>query len=169
MVFQNVYLFHDTIRANICFGKPDATEEEMTAAAKRACCHDFIVALPNGYDTVVGEGGGTLSGGEKQRISIARAMLKDAPVIILDEATASIDPENEHLIQAAISELTRGKTIITIAHRLATVRNADQILVVDDGRIAERGTHDELIKQNGIYKRFTEIREKAEGWHLADN
>lgn len=169
MVFQNVYLFHDTIRANICFGKPDATEEEMTAAAKRACCHDFIMALPNGYDTVVGEGGGTLSGGEKQRISIARAMLKDAPVIILDEATASIDPENEHLIQAAISELTRGKTIITIAHRLATVRNADQILVVDDGRIAERGTHDELIKQNGIYKRFTEIREKAEGWHLADN
>ena len=122
MVFQNVYLFHDTIRANICFGKPDATEEEMIAAAKKARCHDFIMALPDGYDTVVGEGGGTLSGGEKQRISIARAMLKDAPIIILDEATASIDPENEHLIQSALSELTRGKTIITIAHRLATIR-----------------------------------------------
>ena len=120
MVFQNVYLFNDTIRANICFGKPDATEEEMIAAAKKARCHDFIMALPQGYDTVVGEGGGTLSGGEKQRVSIARAMLKDAPIIILDEATASIDPENEHLIQSALSELTRGKTIITIAHRLAT-------------------------------------------------
>lgn len=167
MVFQNVYLFNDTIRANICFGKPDATEEEMIEAAKKACCHEFITALPQGYDIVVGEGGGTLSGGEKQRISIARAILKNAPVIILDEATASIDPENEHLIQDAISELTRGKTIITIAHRLATVRNADQILVVDDDRIAEAGTHEELIRQDGIYKRFTQIREKAEGWHVA--
>ena len=167
MVFQNVYLFNDTIRANICFGKPDATEEEMIEAAKKARCHEFITALPQGYDTVVGEGGGTLSGGEKQRISIARAILKNAPVIILDEATASIDPENEHLIQDAISELTRGKTIITIAHRLATVRNADQILVVDDDRIAEAGTHEELIRQDGIYKRFTQIREKAEGWHFA--
>ena len=167
MVFQNVYLFNDTIRANICFGKPDATEKEMIAAAKKARCHDFIIALPNGYDTVVGEGGGTLSGGERQRISIARAMLKDAPIIILDEATASIDPENEHLIQSAISELTRGKTIITIAHRLATIQNADQILVVDDGRIAERGTHAELMRQDGVYRRFIEIREKAEGWHIA--
>ncbi len=167
MVFQNVYLFNDTIRANICFGKPDATEEEMIAAAKKARCHDFIIALPNGYDTVVGEGGGTLSGGERQRISIARAMLKDAPIIILDEATASIDPENEHLIQSAISELARGKTIITIAHRLATIQNADQILVVDDGRIAERGTHAELMRQDGVYRRFIEIREKAEGWHIA--
>lgn len=167
MVFQNVYLFNDTIRANICFGKPDATEEEMIEAAKKARCHEFITALPQGYDTVVGEGGGTLSGGEKQRISIARAILKNAPVIILDEATASIDLENEHLIQDAISELTRGKTIITIAHRLATVRNADQILVVDDDRIAEAGTHEELIRQDGIYKRFTQIREKAEGWHVA--
>ena len=166
MVFQNVYLFNDTIRANICFGKPDATEEEMIEAAKKARCHDFIMALPNGYDTVIGEGGGTLSGGEKQRISIARAILKNAPVIILDEATASIDPENEHLIQHAISELTKGKTIITIAHRLATIHNADQILVVDDGRIAEAGTHEELIRKNGIYKRFTEIREQAEGWHI---
>lgn len=137
MVFQNVYLFHDTVRNNICFGKPDATEAEMVEAAKKACCHDFIMALPEGYDTVIGEGGGSLSGGEKQRISIARAILKDAPIIILDEATASVDPENEHLIQAAISELTKGKTIVTIAHRLATIEQADQILVVDDGQISE--------------------------------
>ena len=167
MVFQNVYLFHDTIRANILFGKPDATEEEMIEAAKKARCHDFIMALPNGYDTVVGEGGGTLSGGEKQRISIARAILKNAPIVILDEATASIDPENEHLIQQAISELTRGKTIITIAHRLATIQNADQILVVADGRIAEHGTHAELVQQDGLYRRFTAIREQAEGWRIA--
>ena len=167
MVFQNVYLFHDTIRANILFGRPGATEEEMIAAAKKARCHDFIMALPQGYDTVVGEGGGTLSGGEKQRISIARAILKNAPIIILDEATASIDPENEHLIQQAISELTRGKTIITIAHRLATVQNADQILVVSDGRIAEAGTHAELIRRDGLYRRFTQIRQQTEGWHIA--
>lgn len=167
MVFQNVYLFHDTIRANILFGKPDATEEEMIEAAKKARCHDFIMALPDGYDTVVGEGGGTLSGGEKQRIAIARAILKNAPIIILDEATASIDPENEHLIQQAISELTRGKTIITIAHRLATIQNADQILVVADGRIAEHGTHAELVQQDGLYRRFTAIREQAEGWRIA--
>ena len=166
MVFQNVYLFHDTIRANICFGRPGASEEEMIEAAKKARCHDFIMALPQGYDTVIGEGGGTLSGGERQRISIARAIMKNAPIIILDEATASIDPENEHLIQQAISELTRGKTIITIAHRLATIRNADQILVVDDGRIAEAGTHEELMQQEGIYRRFIEIREKAEGWKI---
>ena len=138
----------------------------MIAAARKALCHDFIMALPQGYDTVIGEGGGTLSGGEKQRISIARAILKDAPIILLDEATASIDPENEHLIQQAISELTRGKTIITIAHRLATVRNADQILVVEDGRIAESGTHDQLIARDGVYKRFTEIRDRAEGWRI---
>ena len=169
MVFQNVYLFHDTIRANILFGKSDATEAEMIAAAKKARCHEFIMALPDGYDTVVGEGGGTLSGGEKQRISIARAILKDAPIIVLDEATASVDPENEHLIQGAITELTRGKTIITIAHRLATVQNADQILVVGDGRIAEAGTHDALVKQNGIYKRFTDIRAQAELWNIAAN
>lgn len=166
MVFQNVYLFHDTIRANICFGKTDATEEEMTDAAKKACCHDFIMALPDGYDTVIGEGGGTLSGGEKQRISIARAILKNAPIIILDEATASIDPENEHLIQNAISELTKGRTIITIAHRLATIEQADQILVVDDGRIVQKGTHKELISVEGRYHEFIQIREKAEGWKI---
>lgn len=166
MVFQNVYLFHDTIRANICFGKTDATEEEMIDAAKKACCHDFIMALPDGYDTVIGEGGGTLSGGEKQRISIARAILKNAPIIILDEATASIDPENEHLIQNAISELTKGRTIITIAHRLATIEQADQILVVDDGRIVQKGTHKELISVEGRYREFIKIREKAEGWKI---
>lgn len=168
MVFQNVYLFHDTVRANICFGKPDATEAEMIAAAKKARCHDFIAALPDGYDTVVGEGGGTLSGGEKQRISIARAILKNAPIIILDEATASIDPENEHLIQQAISELTRGKTVITIAHRLATIQHADQILVVNDGKIVEHGTHRDLIAQDGLYRHFTKIREEAEGWHISE-
>ena len=167
MVFQNVYLFHDTVRNNICFGKPDATEEEMMEAAKKACCHDFIMALPDGYDTVVGEGGGSLSGGEKQRISIARAILKDAPIIILDEATASVDPENEHLIQAAISELTKGKTIVTIAHRLATIEQADQILVIDDGQIVQRGTHRELVDIPGKYKDFVDIRKKSEGWSIA--
>ncbi len=167
MVFQNVYLFNDTIRNNICFGKPDATEDEMIAAAKKACCHDFIMALPDGYDTVIGEGGGSLSGGEKQRISIARAILKDAPIIILDEATASVDPENEHLIQAAISELTKGKTIVTIAHRLATIEQADQILVVDDGQIVQRGTHSELANVPGRYKDFVDIRRRSEGWKIS--
>ena len=166
MVFQNVYLFHDTIRANICFGKPDATEEEMIAAAKKACCHEFIMALPQGYDTVIGEGGGTLSGGEKQRISIARAMLKDAPIIILDEATANVDPENEDRLQKAIEALTRDKTIIMIAHRLKTVCHADQILVVDHGRIVQQGTHEQLIGQPGIYAAFVGGRKQAEGWKL---
>lgn len=166
MVFQNVYLFHDSIRSNICFGRPDATERDMIEAAKKARCHDFIMALPQGYDTVIGEGGNTLSGGEKQRISIARAILKNAPIVILDEATASIDPENEHLIQAAITELSRGKTLITIAHRLATVENADQILVVNDGEIVQHGTHKELIEQEGIYRRFIAVRQNVEGWHM---
>ena len=166
MVFQNVYLFRDTIKNNIKFGSPDATDEQIIAAAKAARCHDFIMALPDGYDTVIGEGGSSLSGGEKQRISIARAMLKDAPIVILDEATASIDPENEHLIQEAISALTHGKTIITIAHRLATIENADQILVIDGGTVAQRGTHKELLQQEGTYKKFIQIREQAEGWRI---
>ena len=166
MVFQKVYLFHDTIENNIKFGDPSATREDVENAAKKARCHDFIMTLPNGYDTVVGEGGSTLSGGEKQRISIARAILKNAPIIILDEATASIDPENEHLIHQAISELTADKTVIVIAHRLATIEHSDQILVVDSGRIVQRGTHSELIKQKGIYRKFINIREQAEGWTM---
>ena len=166
MVFQNVYLFNDTIRNNIKFGKSDATEDEIIEAAKKACCHDFIMALPEGYDTMIGEGGSSLSGGEKQRISIARAILKNAPIILLDEATASIDPENEHLIQQAISELIQGKTIVTIAHRLATIENADQILVVDQGKIVQKGTHDQLIQKKGIYRSFINIRERAEGWSI---
>ena len=166
MVFQNVYLFNDTIRNNIKFGKSDATEDEIIEAAKKACCHDFIMALPEGYDTMIGEGGSSLSGGEKQRISIARAILKNAPIILLDEATASIDPENEHLIQQAISELIQGKTIVTIAHRLATIENADQILGVDHGKIVQKGTHDQLIQQKGIYRSFINIRERAEGWSI---
>lgn len=166
MVFQNVYLFHDTVRANICFGKEQASEEEMISAAKQAHCHDFIMALPEGYDTVIGEGGSTLSGGEKQRISIARAILKNAPVIILDEATASLDPENEHLIQEALTELTVGKTVIVIAHRMATIENTDQILVIDDGHIVQKGTHQQLAGQDGLYKRFVKIRELAEGWSI---
>lgn len=168
MVFQNVYLFNDTVRSNILFGKPDATEEEMIEAAKKARCHEFITALPNGYDTIIGEGGGTLSGGEKQRISIARAILKNAPVIILDEATASIDPENEHLIQQAISELTRSKTVITIAHRLATIEQADQILVIDDGAVVQQGTHSTLVNVPGKYKEFVDIRKKSEGWNITE-
>ena len=166
MVFQNVYLFRDTIKNNIKFGSPDAADEQIIAAAKVARCHDFIMALPDGYDTVIGEGGSSLSGGEKQRISIARAMLKDAPIVILDEATASIDPENEHLIQEAISALTHGKTIVTIAHRLATIENADQILVIDGGTVAQRGTHKELLEQEETYKTFIKIREQAEGWRI---
>lgn len=167
MVFQNVYLFHDTILNNIKFGKPEASFDEIVETAKKACCHEFIMNLPQGYNTIIGDGGSTLSGGEKQRISIARAMLKDAPIVILDEATASIDPENEHFIQQAISALVHGKTIITIAHRLATIQNADQILVVDNGQIVQRGTHMDLTKEAGIYKRFIGIREKAEGWMIA--
>ncbi|MGL6200517.1 MAG: ABC transporter ATP-binding protein [Lachnospiraceae bacterium] len=169
MVFQQVYLFNDTIANNIRFGHPDASLEDVEEAAKKACCHDFIAALPGGYDTVVGESGATLSGGEKQRISIARALLKDAPVIILDEATANVDPENENELQQAISELTREKTVIMIAHRLKTVRHADQILVLDEGKLIQRGTHDELILLKGLYADFIYTREKAAGWKLAKN
>lgn len=167
MVFQNVYLFHDTIENNIKFGCPDATHEQVVEAAKKACCHDFISALPQGYDTVIGEGGSTLSGGEKQRISFARAMLKDAPIILLDEATASVDPENEVHLQQAISALVKNKTLIVIAHRLSTIRDADQILVVDNGKIVEKGVHAELIQQKGIYQKFWNIRQKARNWKLA--
>lgn len=167
MVFQNVYLFHDTIENNIKFGCPDATHEQVVEAAKKACCHDFISALPQGYDTVIGEGGSTLSGGEKQRISIARAILKDAPIILLDEATASVDPENEVHLQQAISALVKNKTLIVIAHRLSTIRDADQILVVDNGKIVEKGVHAELIQQKGIYQKFWNIRQKARNWKLA--
>ena len=167
MVFQKVYLFHDTIENNIRFGNPSATQEEIIEAAKKARCHDFIMALPDGYETVIGEGGSTLSGGEKQRISIARAILKNANIVILDEATASIDPENEHLIQQAISELTIGKTVIVIAHRLATIEHADQILVVDKGQVVQKGTHQQLVQQEGLYRRFITIREQAEGWSIA--
>ena len=169
MVFQNVYLFNDTIANNIKFGKPNATMEDMVAAAKKACCHEFITALPDGYDTVLGEGGATISGGEKQRISIARAMLKDAPIIILDEATANVDPENELELQTAITALTKNKTVIMIAHRLKTVRHADQILVVDSGKIVQRGTHDELVGQKGIYADFIGVRTKAIGWKISVN
>ena len=166
IVFQNVYLFEDTIENNIKFGRPDSTHEEVVEAAKKACCHDFISALPEGYHTIVGEGGASLSGGERQRISIARAILKDAPIIILDEATASVDPENEQELQVAIAELTKDKTIIMIAHRLSTVRNADQIIVLNKGEIVQYGTHNELMKQQGLYSRFVNIREQAIGWRL---
>lgn len=166
IVFQNVYLFHDTIENNIKFGRPDATHEAVVEAARRACCHNFIEKLPNAYQTVIGEGGSTLSGGEKQRISIARAILKDAPIVILDEATSSVDPENQHILLTAINELTKGKTLIIIAHRLSTIRNADQIVVLDGGRIVQQGTHKTLIQQDGVYRRFVQIRKTTFSWKL---
>ena len=168
MVFQNVYLFEDTIENNIKFGVPSATREEVIEAAKKAMCHDFIEALPNGYDTLIGEGGATLSGGEKQRISIARAMLKDAPIVIFDEATASIDPENEDKLKSAIEELTKNKTIIMIAHRLSTIRNANQILVLNNGKIEQRGNHEGLMKQGGLYKTLISMKNKATIWKIAN-
>lgn len=166
-VFQNVYLFEDTVANNIRFGEPEASMERVMEAAKKAKCHDFIMSLPKGYETIIGEGGTSLSGGEKQRISIARAIMKDAPVIILDEATANVDPENETELTAAIEALTREKTIIMIAHRLKTVRNADQIFVIDNGQISQKGTHEELLKQEGIYKSFVEGRQEAASWKIA--
>jgi ATP-binding cassette subfamily B protein IrtB len=166
-VFQSVYLFADTIENNIKFGRQDASHEEVVEAAKKACCHEFISKLPNGYNTVIGEGGATLSGGEKQRISIARAIMKDAPIIILDEATANVDPENEKELVEAVDALTKEKTIIMIAHRLKTVRHADQIVVVEKGQIVQKGTHEQLMKQEGIYKRFVDAREQAVSWKLA--
>lgn len=166
MVFQNVYLFHDTIEANIRMAKPDATHEEIEKAAKAAACHDFISKLPDGYDTVVGEGGSTLSGGEKQRISIARAILSDAPIVLLDEATASLDPGNEILVQNAIDELVKDRTVLVIAHRLQSTMNADNILVLDNGKIAEQGTHLALLKTNGIYAALWNEQQKAGKWKL---
>ena len=165
-VFQNVYLFADTIANNIAFGRENATREEIVTAAKKACCHDFIMSLPDGYDTVIGEGGASISGGEKQRISIARAIMKNAPIIILDEATANVDPENEKELVEAIDALTKEKTIIMIAHRLKTVRNADQIVVVDSGKIAQLGTHTQLMQEGGIYKNFVNARQQAAGWKI---
>ena len=165
-VFQNVYLFHDTIANNIRFGQPDAPMEKVIEAAKKACCHEFIQALPDGYDTVIGEGGASLSGGEKQRISIARAMMKDAPVIFLDEATANVDPENENDLMQAIRALTAEKTVIMIAHRLKTVEHADQILVVDHGRIVQQGTHTKLMEEDGIYRSFISERREAASWKV---
>ena len=163
MVFQRVYLFQDTIYNNISMGKPNATEEEVYEAARKARCYDFIMALPDGFQTVVGEGGATLSGGEKQRISIARCILKDAPIVILDEATT----DNESYIQEAISELVKGKTLLVIAHRLNTIQNADQILVISDGHISQHGTHEELMEQPGIYQDFVRIRMNSAGWSLS--
>ncbi|HBB8168612.1 TPA: ABC transporter ATP-binding protein [Enterococcus faecium] len=168
MVFQDVYLFEDTIENNIKFGKQNASHEEVVEAAKKARCHEFIEALPEGYDTIIGEGGASLSGGEKQRISIARAMLKDADIIIFDEATANIDPENEDKLKEAIESLTKNKTVIMIAHRLKTIRNADQILVLKDGEIVERGNHEELIKNNGLYSDLINAKSKAESWKLSN-
>ena len=165
-VFQSVYLFHDTIANNIRFGQPGAPMEDVIAAAKKACCHDFISSLPHGYDTVVGEGGASLSGGEKQRISIARAMMKNAPVIFLDEATANVDPENENELMHAIQALTAEKTVIMIAHRLKTVERADQIIVVDHGKIVQHGTHTELMEQDGIYRNFIGERREAASWKV---
>ncbi len=165
-VFQNVYLFHDTIANNIRFSQPDAPMEKVIEAAKKACCDEFIRALPDGYDTMIGEGGASLSGGEKQRISIARAIMKDSPIIILDEATANVDPENEKELMDAVEALTKEKTVLMIAHRLKTVRHADQIFVVDKGRIVQQGKHEELIRQEGIYKRFVSEREQAVFWKL---
>jgi ATP-binding cassette subfamily B protein len=165
-VFQKVYLFEDTIANNIRFGEPDAPMEKVINAAKKARCHDFIMSLPDGYDTVIGEGGASLSGGEKQRISIARAIMKDSPVIILDEATANVDPENEAELTKAIEELTREKTIIMIAHRLKTVEHADKIIVIDGGKIVQQGRHNELMQQDGIYRTFVTDRQKAASWKL---
>ena len=168
MVFQNVYLFEDTIENNIKFGRPNASMDEVIAAAKKARCHEFIMELPNQYQTLIGEGGASLSGGEKQRISIARAMLKDAPIIIFDEATANIDPENEDKLKDAIESLTEDKTVIMIAHRLKTIRNADQILVLKNGQIVQRGNHDQLMFEGGLYSDLINAKYKSESWKLSN-
>jgi ATP-binding cassette subfamily B protein len=165
-VFQDVVLFNDTVYNNIKIGNMNASEEEVIAAAKAACCDDFIKELPNGYQTMLGENGSTLSGGERQRISIARALLKNAPIVLLDEATASLDPENEALIQQAISRLIEGKTVIVIAHRLRTIAGADKIVVLEDGKLAEEGTHDTLMEKKGLYERLYTIQQESLGWSV---
>ena len=167
VVFQDVVLFNASIMDNIRIGKRDATDEEVRRVARLAQCDEFVTKMPQGYQTIIGENGEILSGGERQRLSIARAMLKDAPIVILDEATANVDPENEAELQAAIEALTGGKTIIMIAHRLRTVRNADQIIVMNQGRIAQRGTHEQLMKQGGIYASLINVRTEALGWKLS--
>ncbi len=167
MVFQDVYLMDDTIERNIALSRPDAQFEEIVEAAKAARCDEFIKALPEGYKTKVGEGGARLSGGERQRISIARAILKDAPIVVLDEATASVDPENEAEIQAALAQLCKGKTVLEIAHRLSTIEEADQIFFLRDGRVAEQGTHEDLISHSGPYHDFVEARSHIEGWQIS--
>jgi len=164
MVFQRVYLFQDTVYNNIAMGRTDATREEVYEAARKARCYDFIMELPDGFDTVIGEGGASLSGGERQRISIARCILKDAPIVILDEATASVDADNESYIQEAITQLCRGKTLLVIAHRLNTIRHADEILVINQGRIVQAGDHDKLMAEEGIYRRFITARSNPTGW-----
>jgi ATP-binding cassette subfamily B protein len=167
VVFQDVYLLNDTVLNNIRAGKPEASREEVEAAAKASCCHDFIMAMPEGYDTMVGEGGSTLSGGERQRISIARALVKDAPIVLLDETTSSLDADNEAEINRAFDILMKGKTVIVIAHRLGTITGADRILVVDQGRIAEAGTHAELARKGGWYARMYEEQKKAKNWRVS--
>lgn len=167
MVFQDVYLFHDTIENNIRYGREDATHEEVVAAAKAARCHDFIESLPQGYLTVVGERGSTLSGGERQRVAIARAILKDAPVVLLDEATSALDPINEREVQKAISALLEGRTVIMVAHSLSTVAGADEIVVLDGGKVAERGTHASLIEKNGLYAHLYRLQEQSASWRIS--
>ncbi len=165
-VFQDVVLFNDTVYNNIRIGNMDATEQQVMAAAGAACCDEFVSALPDGYQTMLGENGSTLSGGERQRISIARALLKNAPIVLLDEATASLDPENEVFIQQALSQLIAGKTVIVIAHRLRTVAGADKIIVLDEGRLVEEGTHDDLLKNKGLYERMYRIQQESLGWSV---
>ena len=167
MVFQDVYLFQDTIGNNIRFGKENASREELIEASRKACCHEFIMKLPQGYDTLIGEGGCTLSGGEKQRISIARAFLKNAPVILLDEATASLDPENELEVQKAIDTLIEGRTVVVVAHRLKTVCRADNIYVLNNGQIEESGTHQHLLEKNGLYARLWNLQQESHGWTIS--
>lgn len=161
MVMQNAYLFRGTIRENLCFGNEAITEQQMIDACQKARCHDFISALPEGYDTVVGEGGATLSGGERQRVSLARAFLKNVPILLLDEPTASLDADNEAMVQRALDEISKKRTVIMIAHRLKTVRGAQQILVLENGRITQAGTHDQLAEADGLYARLWGLQSQA--------